>query len=168
MKPIIIRNVVPRRLVENALRAINMRVYEHGLTVEESHEWAQSSCWFPDLCSPEHPTLTELWERAARALRPPEHEERWTQIILQVPVLGTAEVQFHRDDPPPDGRQFTFACGATLTPASPWYGGLQFPAHDPIFMEPGDVIQFDPNELHTGGRNQSGALRYVVYFRTLA
>lgn len=167
MEPRIIRRAIPQRFVENALRTINMRLYEQGMRREQARVWAERSCWFPDLCSPEHPALTELWIRATQALRPPEHQGHWTQIILQFPVVDPPPVEWHVDNPPSDGRRFIYGIGVPLTQASPWNGGLQFPRHESIYMYPGDVIGFDPNAEHTGGWNQSGALRYVVYFRLL-
>lgn len=44
-------------------------------------------------------------------------------------------------------------------------GGEEDPI--PIEIDPGDAVMMEPDVLHTGGLNRTGAVRYGLYFRWL-
>lgn len=158
------RRAIPKPLTAAALAAVNVELYERGLTPEQAREWSETACWFPHLCSPPHPALAALvpylpWLAGGA--------EVWTQIVLQFPhptdrVLP--EFEWHRDEPP-EGREFRWIVGVPLTPSDAVHGGVQFPGRPELRLEPGDVVAFRGFEEHGSEPNVSGAVRYAVYFR---
>lgn len=164
--PTVMRGAVALDVVDEALRAVNTHMRLAGVTGRQARDWVESACWFPDLCSSEHP-----WYDALQALRAPFAflGEVWTQLLLQFPHppgVPVPELVYHVDEQR-EGAEFYRVAGVALTPSDGFRGGIRFPGEPALTLRPGDAVVFDAAEPHSGGVNLSGAVRYAVYFRWL-
>jgi hypothetical protein len=163
----IARAVIPPQLVDNALRAIHVEWLSKGTPAEQMSEWLWATHWFPDIRWSD--PITEL----ASAL-----PEEWQtgqmadpQILLQFPHTGPEpDITFHVDKEPEwaGERRYLRIVGVPLSPWRRENGGLlvQFGGETiPVELDPGDAVMMEPDLLHSGGVNHTGALRYAVYFR---
>jgi hypothetical protein len=166
----IARGALPRELVDDALRLVNLDLLERGHSSETLGEWLWASHWFP------HLNWHELITRLADAL-----PAQWTtgrfcdpQILLQFPHTGPRpEIVFHVDQEPDwaDGRRYARIVGVPLSPWREDNGGLLARIGDetvPVELDPTDAVAMSPDLPHSGGVNLTGAIRYGVYFRWLA
>ncbi len=167
----VLRNVVPRAAIEEALRHLHLDVVRRGLPADVVGSWLWSSHWFPHL----------RWDKPIVALADHLPAELRTgdrcdpQIILQPP--DTCEDQPlvpHVDQEPEwaDGRRYRTIIGVPLTPAYGANGGLvvwpfDTGAQEALDLAPGDVLVIHPQLPHSSGFNREGAIRYAVYFRFL-
>jgi ectoine hydroxylase-related dioxygenase (phytanoyl-CoA dioxygenase family) len=163
------RDVVPERLIDDALRLLHLTLLEEGASAEQLAEWLWGMHWFPHLKWREEITalsraLPEEW-RTGTSCDP--------QILLQFPHTGPEpEVYFHTDQEPgwAGGRRYLRIVGV---PLSPWTrdNGALLVAQDeeavPVELEPGDAVMMPPDLPHSGGVNRTGSIRYGVYFRFL-
>lgn len=162
---LVLRGAIPQDDVQQALRAINSRIFLDGLTREQSSMFRRTACWFPDLCETSHP-----WHPLIAKLRKPftfPVGEVWTQIVLQFPDppgIDGRTVGFHIDKPPADGRRYKLIVGVPLTPSDHAHGGILF-KDEALELEPGDAVVFGGGVPHSGGVNRTGEIRYAVYFR---
>ena len=166
-----LRQVVPRDAIEEALRHLHLDVVRRGLASDVLGSWLWSSHWFPHLRW--DPPIIALVGHLPDELRTGELCD--PQIILQPP--DTCEDQpltSHVDQEPPwaNGRRYKTIVGVPLTPAHAANGGLvvwPFDAAEPEPLElmPGDALVMHPRLPHSSGLNREGAIRYAVYFRFL-
>jgi hypothetical protein len=165
----ICRGAVPGELVDGVLRVLHLDLLTRGASAQEFSQWLWGAHWFP------HLVYGEEIAALARSL-PPEWQEGTAcdpQILLQFPHVGpTPEITFHTDLEPPwaDGRRYRRIVGVALSPWRRENGGLLVKCADEVravVLEPGDAVAMEPELLHSGGINTTGAIRYAVYFRWL-
>jgi hypothetical protein len=163
------RGVVPEIAVQDALRLLHTDLLERGASAEELGQWLWGAHWFPHLRHDDR--IVEL----SHAL-PPEWRTGTfcdPQILLQFPHVGPEpEITFHVDEEPAwaCGRRYVRIVGVPLSRWTADNGGLLIEREgepEPIELEPGDAVMMTPNQLHSGGINRSGEIRYGVYFRWL-
>ncbi|MCW3040126.1 MAG: phytanoyl-CoA dioxygenase [Solirubrobacterales bacterium] len=165
----IARGAMPLARVDDALRLLHLDLLSRGADAQELGSWLWGAHWFPHLN--EHAAITAL----ADAL-----PEKWRtgtrcdpQILLQFPHTGPdPEITFHVDQEPDwaGDRRYLRIVGVPLSPWRVENGGLLVkPGADvvPVEADPGDVVMMQPDLLHSGGVNRTGAVRYAVYFRFL-
>lgn len=165
------RSLVPDVVIDRALRVINLDIVKNGLTVADQTEYRNQTNWFPalrfkrDIVSLRAYIPTDL--RMGVLCEP--------QILLQFPDADFGPVTPHVDQPPPwsRGREYRCIIGIALSKNSPDNGGVRFWLSDdeadvvsPV-LNAGDIVAFHPNLLHSGGYNQTGQIRHMVYFRYL-
>ena len=163
------RRVIPRPLIDDALRVLHLDLLQRGASAEELGGWLWSAHWFPHLRYAAEivalaDALPEAWRSGDRCD---------PQILLQFPHTGPVpEITFHIDQEPPwaDGKRYRRIVGV---PLSRWHranGGLLVKSADDttaVELEPGDAVAMAPDLLHSGGINTTGSVRYGVYFRWL-
>lgn len=163
------RDVVPRPLVEDALRLLHLDLLEEGASAERLGEWLWGAHWFPHLNYRDEimalaAALPEDW-RAGTICDP--------QILLQFPHVGPEpEVSFHTDQEPDwaGERRYLRIVGVPLSPWCRENGGLLIARGDdavPVELDPGDAVMMAPDLPHSGGVNLTGGIRYGIYFRWL-
>jgi hypothetical protein len=167
----VLRAVIPRFAIEDALRHIHLDVVRSGLPAETLGEWLWSAHWFPHLKW--DAPIVSLLEHVPPELRTGQPCD--PQILLQPPDdCGDVPLESHVDREPDwaAGRRYVRILGVPLTPAHRENGGLQvwpFGSDRPeaLALEPGDLVVMHPDLPHTSGVNREGAIRYAVYFRFL-
>jgi len=166
----VLRQAVPRPVVDAALRHIHLDVVERGLPADTLGSWLWSAHWFPHLRW-DPPVVALAWH-LPEELRDGEMCD--PQILLQPPDNGESSVAPHVDEEPgwANGRRYRTIVGVALTPAHAENGGLRvwpFDGDEPeaVELDPGDVLVMHPRLPHSSGLNREGAIRYAVYFRFL-
>lgn len=164
------RAAVPRGRVDAALRLLHVDMMERGIDAKELSEWLWGMHWFP------HLRFRDEISALAEAL-PPEWRTGTRcepQILLQFPHSGEEEpdITYHLDQEPEwaHGRRYLRIVGIALSEWTRENGGLLIEAGDapePVELAAGDAVMMHPDQLHTGGVNRTGAIRYGVYFRYL-
>ena len=163
------RGAVPRHLVDDALRMLNLDLLERGASAGELAEWLWDTHWFPHLRYRDE--VMALVEALPSEWR--EGSLCDPQILLQFPHTGPQpQITFHVDQEPEwaEGRRYLRIVGVPLSPWRRENGGLLVrPGGETIAIEvdPGDVVMMTPELPHSGGVNRTGAIRYGVYFRFL-
>ena len=167
----VLRGIVPRDAVEDALRMLHLDLVRRGAPAEELGQWLWSVHWFPHL----------NWEPQIAGLAgwlPPELRDGELcdpQILLQPPDdCDDQDLVPHVDREPDwaDGRRFLRIVGIALSPATAANGGLRVwpldgePPH-PLQLDAGDAVVMHPDLPHSSGLNRRGAIRYAVYLRFL-
>jgi Phytanoyl-CoA dioxygenase (PhyH) len=167
----ILRRLVPRDLVEGALRHLHLDLVQRGLPAEDVGRWLWSAHWFPHLKW--DPPVAGLVDALPPALRDGEMCD--PQIVVQPPD-DPAEIELisHVDQEPDwaEGRSYRRIVGIALTPADAADGGLVVWPFDgrpptPLELDSGDAVVMHPKLPHSSGLNRRGAMRYAVYFRFL-
>lgn len=162
----IVRNIIPKDAIQNVLRIIHLDLYKNGISAREIEWWNNSVCWFPhlrfdsgiiDLLNylPEYLTTGNLCE---------------PQIILSFPEIEGHGLGFHTDKEPDWAldKKYTRIIGVPLTPFTEDNGGIVFLENNEYItprLFPGDIVIFDRHVLHSKGINNTGEIRYSVYFR---
>lgn len=159
--------VVPRDLIDDALRLLHLELLSQGASAEQLSEWLWATHWFPEL----------KWRDEITALAGALPAE-WQigqmcdpQILLQFPHTGPEpEITFHVDQEPEwaGDRRYLRIVGVPLSPWRRENGGLLVKAGDeavPVEVDPGDAVSMAPDLMHSGGVNRTGTIRYGVYFR---
>jgi Phytanoyl-CoA dioxygenase (PhyH) len=167
----VLREVVPERARESALRHIHRDIVERGLPQEWLGEWLWNAHWFPHLRWDAE--VVSLLEHLPERLRDGELCD--PQILLQMPDSGDeAALESHVDQEPEwaHGRRYRRIVGVALSPNVRKNGGLvvwPLDGAEPeaVDLEPGDVLVMDPRLPHSSGYNRTGGIRYCVYFRFL-
>jgi hypothetical protein len=166
----VVRNAVPRERIDAALRLLHVDMLERGIDAGELSEWLWGMHWFPHLrfrdeISALAEALPERWQTGTRCE---------PQILLQFPHAGDdePEITYHLDQEPDwaDGRRYVRIVGIALSEWTRANGGLVVKAADgaePVELAAGDAVMMAPDQLHSGGVNHTGAIRYGVYFRYL-
>lgn len=169
---LVLREVVPRDSIDDALRCVHLDVLHRGLAARQIAEWQESKCWFPHLRW--DPAILQLLEHVPAELR--EGLPCEPQILLHLPDEAEEwPLVPHVDEPPPwaDRRPYTSIVGVALSPGTETTGGLVVWPFDgspprPVDVGAGDVVVMHPQLEHSGTLNRSGEIRYVVYFRFVA
>jgi hypothetical protein len=167
----VIRGGVPLDAVDRVLRRVHLDVLRNGLPQESLSQWLWNASWFPHLKWDED--VVALLEHLPPALRTGELCD--PQILLQMPdEAQEVELVPHVDEVPEwaRGRSYARVVGVALTRSRPDNGGLHVWPLDgsprrPVELAVGDVVVMDPMLPHTSGLNQTGGIRYAVYFRFL-
>src|SRR5574338_914513 len=160
------RGAVLKKDVDAALRLIWMQLFNEGFDPDIDVDKPRT-CWFPYLRNdPEIKAL--LPQKLVRG------EVCEPQILVQPPDKEDGPIEFHTDVEPPwaAGRKYKQIIGVALTWQRRSNGGLIVKPKDSkygisIMLEPGDVIEMEPDLLHSSGYNLSAMPRIAVYFRTL-
>lgn len=164
------RGVVPQRLIDDALRLINLDLLEQGPSSETLSRWLWATHWFPHLNW--HESITRLVEPLPAKWQTGQMCD--PQILLQFPHTGPRpRISFHVDQEPEwaQGRRYLRIVGIPLSPWRHENGGLLTQIDGstvPVEVDPTDVVAMSPDLPHSGGVNMTGAIRYAVYFRWLA
>lgn len=167
----VLRGAVPAAAIDAALREIHLDVVRNGLSPETVSSWLHGAHWFPHLKWNE--PITNLTAALPAPLR--EGESCDPQIVLHPPDdCGDVPLTPHVDREPEwaAGRRYRRIVGVALSAARRGNGALEvWPfgggGHEPVELEPGDVVVMHPELPHTSGLNRSGSIRYAVYFRFL-
>ncbi|HZE05901.1 MAG TPA: hypothetical protein VE127_11790 [Solirubrobacteraceae bacterium] len=163
------RGVIGQDLIDDALRLLHLDILRRGATAEELSSWLWGAHWFPHLRY--EPPILNLAEALPEDWRVGVQCD--PQILLQFPHTGAVpEVTFHVDQEPAwaEGKRYRRIVGV---PLSRWHranGGLLIKSGDeviPVELDPGDAVAMAPDQLHSGGINTTGSIRYGVYFRWL-
>jgi ectoine hydroxylase-related dioxygenase (phytanoyl-CoA dioxygenase family) len=163
------RGVVPRELIDDALRLLHLDVLRKGLPGEELGKWVWAMHWFPHLNY--DPKIIALADALPQEWRTGKQAD--PQILLQFPNDGPEpEISFHTDKEPDwaEDRRYLRIVGVPLSPWTAANGGLIVKPEDealPVELQPGDAVMMSPDLPHSGGVNRTGEIRYGVYFRWL-
>ena len=163
------RGLVPRRLIDGALRLIHVQLLEQGASAEQLGDWLWQMHWFPELKWRDEivqlsSVLPPMW-RTGHMCDP--------QILLQFPHTGPEpDISLHLDTEPDwaGERRYLRIVGVPLSPWRRDNGGLLVEREgrvEPVELDPGDAVMMAPDVAHSGGINGTGSLRYGVYFRWL-
>ena len=163
--------IVPKDVVEGAMRHIHLDLVRRGLPAETLGSWLWSTHWFPHLRW-DPPVVALAWH-LPEAVRDGEMCD--PQIILQPPDDDHEHpLEPHVDQEPEwaNGRPYRTIVGVALTPAHAANGGLLVwpfgsDEPEPVELAPGDALVMHPRLPHSSGLNREGAIRYAVYFRFL-
>jgi hypothetical protein len=164
----VVRQVIPRIRIDDALRLIHRDMMERGIDAAELGDWLWGMHWFPHLrFRDEIVALSQALPAEWREGRPCE-----PQILLQFPHVGAEEpeISFHVDREPDwaQGQPYLRIVGVPLSSWSSENGGLIVQTDSgptALRLEPGDAVCMAPDLPHSGGVNRTGAIRYGVYFR---
>ena len=163
------RGVVPRPLVDDALRVLHLDLLGRGASPSELGEWLWGMHWFPHLNY--HEAILALADAVPDEWQAGERAD--PQILLQFPHVGPEpEITFHTDQEPEwaQGRRYLRIVGVALSTWTTENGGLLVDVGGeamPVELEPGDAVMMTPDLPHSGGVNRTGEIRYGVYFRWL-
>jgi ectoine hydroxylase-related dioxygenase (phytanoyl-CoA dioxygenase family) len=166
----VVRGAVPQARIDDALRILHLDLLEKGASAQELGEWLWGAHWFP------HLNWAPEIVRLAEDLPPPWRTGTFCdpQILLQFPHKGEApDITFHVDQEPDwaGGRRYLRTVGIPLSPWRRENGALLVGSEEapqPVELDPGDAVMMRSDVPHSGGVNQTGALRYAVYFRYLS
>lgn len=168
----VLRGVVPRERIDDALRLLHADLLQRGASAAELGEWLWGMHWFPHL--KHDPAIAALADTLPAAWRAGEMAD--PQILLQFPHdpgQPEPEISYHVDQEPDwaGGRRYARIVGVPLSRWSADNGGLLVRGADgapvPVELEPGDAVMMTPDLPHSGGINRTGEIRYGVYFRWL-
>lgn len=167
----VLRDVVPESARESVLRHIHRDIVQRGLPQAWLGEWLWTADWFPHLKWDAE--VLALLDHVPERLR--EGELCDPQILLQMPDEEVdGELESHVDRVPDwaGTRAFRRIIGVALSRNDRANGGLVvWPLdggeHEPVDLEPGDVVVMDPRLPHSSTYNRTGGIRYCVYFRYL-
>jgi hypothetical protein len=167
----VLRRVVPRSAIQEALRHIHLDLIRRGLPADTLGSWLWSTHWFPHLKW--DPPIAGLTEFLPDELR--EGELCDPQIVLQPPDDCPEQPLVPHVDQQPEwaeGRRYRWIVGVALSRCHGGNGGLVVWAYDSteptaLDLSPGDVLVMHPGLPHASGFNRQGGIRYAVYFRFL-
>lgn len=167
----VLRQVVPPKAIDGALRHIHLDLARRGIPPEWLERWLWTAHWFPHLKW--DPEITGLLDHLPEHLR--EGELCDPQIVVQPPDdAQDVALEPHVDQEPEwaNGRSYRRIVGIALTRNHAGSGGLVLWPRDCAEPEapdlaPGDAIVMEPGLPHTSGLNREGTMRYAVYFRFL-
>jgi hypothetical protein len=175
---VVCRQAVQPRLLDAALRRLNVEIARIGLSADEIRDGVRGT-FFPHLRW--DPEVLELQQRAAELVSP-EPGEQWAdpQLLLRFPDEAESWPQVpHIDQVPPwaGGRPYAAVVGVAITRSLAEDGCLTVwpgshtgatSAPEPVELHPGDIVVMHPQLSHCAGLNRSAAVRYAAYFRLLA
>lgn len=167
----VLRNEVPRHLVDAVRRRLFLELRRCGVTAEDVAEWSRGS-WWPSLRS--DPTILAVQDDLSR--RHVGEGDVWAepQILIRLPDEdGTALGGSHVDTLPPwaDELRYKWIFGVECTD-TPRRGGqtLVYPDAGPpayVTLRAGDALRMDPTLQHSGSPNLSPDPRIALFFRLL-
>jgi hypothetical protein len=169
----VVHNVVPDRLIKQAVWEINRELFINGITTEEIKQWHNTGCWFP------HLTLRKPFCDIVNLI--PELFKTDIPCGPQIVVVGPDSYKdadnqwFHTDDTPDwairRGLTLYSIVGVALTPATVETGTLKIIKSSGEIVspeiQPGDIIVLHPRTEHSRGLNFSPYPRYTFYYRWL-
>jgi hypothetical protein len=161
----IVRNAIPARLRASALRALNLYVFDHGLTRGDILAGYETSALPAMQDAPELAAIAEH----IRPLTGWQDGDRWDwpQIVMRYPDFhDDAEPDLHIDIPADwitanGGEYRTIVC----VPLE--HDTFLRAASKVVTVRPGDVLIMEPDEWHGRTLNFGGSVRWTVYFRVI-
>lgn len=162
---------VPEEVCERARRRLGLEIRRCGLSVQDIQEWSHGT-WWPSLR--EDPAFEDVrW--FVEGLANTRGTVCWaeTQILVRLPDEDDTERgPGHLDELPPwaDGWRYRAIFGVELTQGHIRGGGtVLLPENGPVLpiLNPGDVLEMEPDLLHSGSPNLTGDIRMALFFRLL-